>query len=81
MLIEMLEILVSKAAERLLKNKQLTEEQEQKQNSDSIKFTLKAKQLFLNFLILFLGDFEEFYKPEFKYQTLDGMSSTVASTV
>ena len=36
-------------------------------SSSAAKFTLRIKQLFLNFMIYLINDFEDFYKKESKY--------------
>ena len=35
----------------------------QQWHTDSSRFTLKIKQLFLNFMIYLVNDFEDFFKP------------------
>lgn len=50
--------------QRLYKNDPIYQKQQQIQQG---KFTLRIKQLFLNFLLYLINDFEDFYKSDSKY--------------
>lgn len=54
----------------------------QQWHTDHSKFTLKIKQLFLNFMIYLVNDFEDFFKPQSKYgQSRPASEAAASSTV